>query len=105
MKSVRLFLAAPVLVFWSSGAASASSIVYTNLGPGDTYSVGQGGTICNNPAVCFRSDLDLAAGFIPSGDYRLETISLPVGLVAGTMQLLMDDRPTERVLAAEAAAD
>ena len=32
-------------------------------------------------------------------------IGVLVGLIAGTAQLLMNDRPTERVLAAEAAAD
>jgi predicted MFS family arabinose efflux permease len=40
------------------------------------------------------------------GSYDLAwKIGVIVGLVAGTMQLLMNDRPTERVLAAEAAAD
>jgi predicted MFS family arabinose efflux permease len=40
------------------------------------------------------------------GSYDLAwKIGVMVGLVAGTMQLLMNDRPTERVLAAEAAAD
>ena len=32
-------------------------------------------------------------------------IGVLIGLIAGTAQLLMNDRPTERVLAAEAAAD
>jgi len=40
------------------------------------------------------------------GSYDLAwKIGVMVGLVAGTLQLLMNDRPTERVLAAEAAAD
>jgi len=40
------------------------------------------------------------------GSYGLAwKIGVRVGLVAGTLQLLMNDRPTERVLAAEAAAD
>ena len=40
------------------------------------------------------------------GSYDLAwKIGVLVGLVAGTAQLLMNDRPTERVLAAEAAAD
>jgi predicted MFS family arabinose efflux permease len=40
------------------------------------------------------------------GSYDLAwKIGVMVGLIAGTLQLLMNDRPTERVLAAEAAAD
>ena len=40
------------------------------------------------------------------GSYDLAwKIGVLIGLIAGTMQLLMNDRPTERVLAAEAAAD
>ncbi len=40
------------------------------------------------------------------GNYDLAwKVGVLVGLVAGTAQLLMNDRPTERVLAAEAAAD
>jgi len=40
------------------------------------------------------------------GSYDLAwKIGVMVGLVAGTLQLLMNDRPTERVLAAEAMAD
>jgi len=40
------------------------------------------------------------------GSYDLAwKIGVLVGLAAGTLQLLMNDRPTERVLAAEAAAD
>jgi predicted MFS family arabinose efflux permease len=40
------------------------------------------------------------------GSYDLAwKIGVMVGLVAGTLQLLMNDRPTDRVLAAEAAAD
>jgi predicted MFS family arabinose efflux permease len=40
------------------------------------------------------------------GNYDLAwKIGVLIGLVAGTAQLLMNDRPTERVLAAEAAAD
>jgi len=40
------------------------------------------------------------------GSYDLAwKIGVMVGLVSGTLQLLMNDRPTERVLAAEAAAD
>jgi len=40
------------------------------------------------------------------GSYDLAwKIGVMVGLVAGTLQLLMNDRPTERVLAVEAAAD
>jgi predicted MFS family arabinose efflux permease len=40
------------------------------------------------------------------GSYDLAwKIGVMVGLVAGTLQLLMNDRPTERVLAAEATAD
>jgi predicted MFS family arabinose efflux permease len=40
------------------------------------------------------------------GSYDLAwKIGVLVGLIAGTLQLLMNDRPTERVLAAEAAAD
>jgi predicted MFS family arabinose efflux permease len=40
------------------------------------------------------------------GSYDLAwKIGVMVGLVAGTLQLVMNDRPTERVLAAEAAAD
>jgi predicted MFS family arabinose efflux permease len=40
------------------------------------------------------------------GSYDLAwKIGVLIGLIAGTAQLLMNDRPTERVLAAEAAAD
>jgi len=40
------------------------------------------------------------------GSYELAwKIGVLIGLIAGTLQLLMNDRPTERVLAAEAAAD
>ncbi len=40
------------------------------------------------------------------GSYDLAwKIGVLIGLIAGTMQLLMNDKPTERVLAAEAAAD
>jgi len=40
------------------------------------------------------------------GNYDLAwKIGVLIGLIAGTMQLLMNDRPTERVLAAGAAAD
>jgi len=40
------------------------------------------------------------------GSYDLAwKIGVLVGVLAGTLQLLMNDRPTERVLAAEAAAD
>ena len=40
------------------------------------------------------------------GSYDLAwKIGVLIGLIAGTMQLLMNDRPTERILAAEAAAD
>lgn len=40
------------------------------------------------------------------GSYDLAwKIGVLIGLIAGTLQLLMNDRPTERVLAAEAAAD
>jgi predicted MFS family arabinose efflux permease len=40
------------------------------------------------------------------GSYDLAwKLGVLIGLIAGTMQLLMNDTPTERVLAAEAAAD
>ena len=40
------------------------------------------------------------------GSYDLAwKLGVLIGVIAGTLQLLMDDRPTERVLAAEAAAD
>ena len=40
------------------------------------------------------------------GSYDLAwKLGVLIGLIAGTLQLLMNDRPTERVLAAEAAAD
>jgi len=40
------------------------------------------------------------------GNYDLAwKAAVLIGLIAGTAQLLMNDKPTERVLAAEAAAD
>src|SRR5262249_15808492 len=67
----------------SAAAARASPIIYSNLGPGDTYNIGEGATICNNPAACFAVDEDYAVGFIPSAAYRLDSISLAVSLALG----------------------
>src|SRR5215813_11105024 len=80
MGLVRRVLLTFSAILWSSIAAQAGTVVYSNLGPGDTYNVGQGATICNDLAACFAVDEDFAVGFMPSATYRLDSISLPVGL-------------------------
>jgi hypothetical protein len=90
MRLVTRLAGSLVLVLSTSGAAAASSIVFTNLGPGDTY-LTSGGTPVTGPTNVFLiftgTDIDRAMGFVPLITSTVDSISLALGLEVGTNAL------------------
>jgi len=84
--TLRLVFALAALL-WSSGAAHAGSILFSNLGPGDTYAT-NGGTPVTGPSNAFLIftgiDRDRAMGFIPLITATVDSLTVPLGLETGT---------------------
>ena len=76
-----VFLA--ILLVTLSARLASSSTIYTDLGPGDTYSTASFLTVSGglSPGAYHY---DWAMAFTAPGDYTLDAIRLAVGLVSGT---------------------
>ena len=76
----RIAAIVTVLTCWVAPAAvHASTIVFSNLGPGNTN-----GWIISGPSVSFGVQFEQGSPFTVSGDHTLDSLTVQLGHVAGT---------------------
>ena len=73
-----------VTVVWSR-PVFATSIVFSDFGPGDSYNVNVGYTV-SSAGNLFNTnqDIDIAMGFTPTADYTLDSIKLAAAVASGS---------------------
>jgi len=78
-----LFAAVFCVLFVCATSTQASTIVYSNLGPGDSYSTGTGWTV-SGPSVFFGTQFEQGSPFTSGSTVSLGTIELALSNVQGT---------------------
>ncbi len=75
-------VAAAVLIAWGLGAglADASSVIFSNFGPGDAFDLFNGHGVTSPMFV----ESDVAEGFVPQATYTLDAIRLAADLELGS---------------------
>jgi hypothetical protein len=77
------FFAASSALAVLTAAASASTVLYDNFGPGDSYNPGSGWTVSVGPPV--NTKWEPGFGFtVSGGDFALTTVDVGIGYVTGT---------------------